>query len=176
LLVVWLASGSPASAQQPWPLSVEPTLGASFGNTSGIYRNGGSGVFADLTIAAQLAAGNTGGFVTAFSVSMQGQPAYTTDCVLRSDYDGCVPFYPGFATVALAAGMESRTGRLRVLAGPARVSDRRDHALGLLGRVDAALPVYWRISLMASLRGAIVPDFRGDRFNTGAFSVGVRIR
>ena len=133
-------------------------------------------MFADLTIAAQLSPGNTGGLIAAVSASAQGQPAHADNCVTRPDYVGCVPYYPGFITFAVTTGLETRSGHFRFLGGPARLSEDGDAAVGVLGRVDTALPLFWHTSFTASLRGVLIPKFRGDSFRTGALSFGIRFR
>jgi hypothetical protein len=176
VVLINVFGASPLSAQEPWPISLDASLGASFGTTSGIYRSSGYGIFADLTLAAQLGAESTGGVVAALSASGQGQITYEQDCVGRPDYVGCVPYFPAFATIALTAGYETRGGSLRFLAGPARVSEEGDAALGWTGRVDVAALFLWRFSAVASVRGIYVPSFRDDRFRVGSFSAGIRLR
>jgi hypothetical protein len=176
VVLINVFGAAPLSAQEPWPISLDASLGASFGTTSGIYRSNGYGIFADLTLAAQFGSESTGGLVAALSASGQGQISYEDDCVTRPDYDGCVPYFPAFATIALTAGYETRGGGLRFLAGPARVSEEGDFALGLTGRVDVAAHFLWHISAISSLRGTYIPSFRDDRFRMGSFSAGFRLR
>jgi hypothetical protein len=65
---------------------------------------------------------------------------------------------------------------VRALAGPAYYHVEGAKALGLQARVDLATMPVFRVALVASARGALMPRFRGDRLTLGALGVGVRVQ
>jgi hypothetical protein len=115
---------------------------------------------------------------------MQGTGGYELICIPRA-IGGCVPHFPQFTVLAVTAGLESANGGFRVMAGPARVTGDVDRTLtdrmgsstlAWQGRMDWALPIVSRLSLCASLRGVLVPDYSGDSFQLWAAGGGLRIR
>jgi hypothetical protein len=94
----------------------------------------------------------------------------------------CVPEYPSLTSVGALAGWEAGRRRggggasLRAVAGPAYYHAEGAKALGLQARVDLATMPVFRVALVASARGALMPRFRGDRLTLGALGVGVRVQ
>lgn len=65
---------------------------------------------------------------------------------------------------------------LRVTGGAAyAVSDDDARGLGVQARLDLAMPLFRHLALVASVRGAHMPNVGGDRFSFFASGGGVRI-
>lgn len=174
-----LLLAAPVAAQyDPWPVSVEFSLGHGAGSTDGEYRDNGGGPAVDLLLGVRLRSTDRGAWVTAVSTSAQGPLAHTDDCLVAAD-GGCVPWFPNFGTIALLGGWETSSAALRVLTGPALVTDSgtwpKSRSAWVL-RFDAAQRWFGRISMLASARGSWVPSYEGDRFLLGALALGLRIR
>ena len=177
LLATCLAAVIPSSAeaQDKWRLFVESNVGLATGQTTGEYREDVTGFAADLVLGARLR-GNSGWIVGA-SVSAQG-PGPTSDiCILASD-GGCVTSFPSFVLLGIPFGYEiGSANTVRFTASPVLARPRSDDwTLGFQGRIDGAVEVLWRISVTASGRIALIPDYRGDSFRLNAFGVGIRLR
>jgi hypothetical protein len=64
-----------------------------------------------------------------------------------------------------------------VLAGPAYFrGEDPGGALGLQGRLDVSTPPVLHTALVVSLRGAVLPGFRGETLGTTSLGVGLRIQ
>jgi hypothetical protein len=62
------------------------------------------------------------------------------------------------------------------MAGPAYFRDEQlKGALGVQGRVDVATAPVLHTSLVLSLRGGLIPSFRGEALGTTSVGVGLRI-
>ena len=95
---------------------------------------------------------------------------------------GCTPAYPLFYSVGALAGWQWGRGRdasVRALSGAGYYrAVRRDGGGGTIGlqcRIDLATAALWRVALIGSLRGAVLPSFRGDAHGLGTASFGVRV-
>ena len=88
------------------------------------------------------------------------------------------PRLSSFTSLALMGGLEGKLGAtLRALAGPAVFHDgTRGTAAGLLGRADLASPPLLHISIVASARGEVIPNFDGHVHGMMGFGFGVRIQ
>lgn len=178
LLAIATVLPEPMFAQERWPLSVEANLGVTRGHSdaSARYRGSSNGGLADVLVGVRLhAPGRAGAFIALDAAAHAINWTTTSDCLLASD-GSCAPWFPGFGAVAVLGGWESRSTRLRVLGGPGIVSSDNREAPGLVGRVDAALPVLGHISLTANVNTLIVPSWNGDRFYFLAGGLGLRIR
>lgn len=90
----------------------------------------------------------------------------------------CFPDFPSFLSLTALAGVEGTFGvTARLLGGPAVFSaGERGTALGLQSRVDVATPPLLHLSLVASVRGAVIPNFEGRRHRFVALGLGLGIR
>lgn len=174
-VVLLLILSAPVTAQQPWPVTVEVNLGYSAGNTSGEFRDGGGGIAADMLLGYRFKSAARSGWVLATSAGLQGKTVHTSDCVPAPD-GGCVPWFPLFGIVSVLGGWEMSNTRLRVLAGPALALADGDASGAALARVEAALLVAGRTALIASMRAAFVPRYRGDSFQLLSGGIGLRVR
>ena len=103
------------------------------------------------------------------------------DCMVSPPpavFTGCAPDFPSFSSLTALAGVEGRYSFIaRVLAGPAVLhAGGRGTAAGLQGRVDLSTPALIHVSLVASARGAWIPNFEGRSHRTRAVGVGVRFQ
>ena len=103
------------------------------------------------------------------------------DCMVPAPpavFTGCAPNFPEFSSLTALAGVEGRYGFIaRVLAGPSVLrAGERGTAVGLQGRVDLSTPALIHVSLVASARGAWIPNFEGESHRIRAVGVGVRFQ
>ena len=167
---------TPASAQNRWPVFFETSWGRGGGTTEGEYRNNSSGITADALVGFRPQPNRESGIVLATAISMQGAGAVTTICIMSST-GGCIPSFPEFLTIAGLIGYEKGVNStIRISVGPGFVHANDHSTLGLEGRLDAALPVVWRLSALGSFRVVHIPDHRGDQFTLRTFGLGIRIR
>jgi hypothetical protein len=184
LAVLAVGLGAPVLAQDrpavP-PVSVEVSLGAGVGR-GGTFRDR-VGVALDATLGWRVRPTADGALVLALSGAVQGSPAAVDICLLTPD-GTCVPAYPFFYSVGLTGGREwalRQNASDRFLAGPAYYGAGNRHgagsrAFGLQGRVDVATPPLWRVALLGSFRGAVLPSYGGDAHVLAAAGLGVRVR
>lgn len=178
--VTALCLGTPhvGVAQEPWPLSIETNLGLGAGWTSGEYRDNAEGLIGDLLVGLRLRSAGEGALFAAVSLGVQGTGATTLEC-LPDSQGGCIQGFPEFTVLSILGGWETRTAFFRLLSGPSVVRAYGDwdaRRFAWLTRLDAAVPLLGRISYTASLRGFIVPSYKGDSFQLIALGVGFRIR
>lgn len=90
--------------------------------------------------------------------------------------------YPTIATLSTLAGWQSRSGGLRLLAGPslayadkAKVDLNAEAALGLHARVDFAARISERVMLTYNLRATSIPSLQGRTYTLFGMGVGVRV-
>ncbi len=161
-----------------WPVSLEITMGYGVGGSSGEYRRSGGGPAVDVLVAARLRSTLRGAWVGAVSLAAQPILVSSDDrCIPASD-GGCVPDFPGLPVVSLLGGWETAGGAQRVMVGPGLTTevDWRKSKLVWVLRVDGALPMTGRISMVGSIRGTLVPSFQGASFRQGSLMAGLRIR
>jgi hypothetical protein len=180
LAILGVGLGTPLFAQERTPASLEASAGVGFGR-GGTFRDR-TAIALDATLGWRIGETASGAMVLALSGGVQGNSGATDICVIAPD-GGCVPAYPLFYSLGAAAGWEWARGRgasARVLAGPAYYrAVRRDGGggtVGLQGRVDLATPALWRVALVGSLRGAVLPSLRGDAHTLGTAGLGVRVQ
>lgn len=175
LAALALLLAPPAAAQQSQPALLEASVGA--GHLSGgppFTSRGGYAV--DALLGARVRPLPAGALVLALNGAMQGPVVSNDMCTLTAGGD-CVGAQPIFYTVGVLAGWANRTGSLRALAGPASVqADGGDRALGVQARLDGASPALYHVAAVLSLRGTLVPNYRGDALGLMAFGVGLRLR
>ena len=178
LILAALAAPGLLSAQSPWPVSIEATLGVGAGRTRGEYRSNDSGLAGDLLVGLRLRPTARGALAAAVGVGVQG--AGETDLVcLPASSGGCVPSFPEFEIAAVLVGWETASTDLRVLGGPAAVrayGDWDDIRLGLQGRVDVTRPMIGRLAVLLAGRGLVVPSYDGDSFQMISVALGLRLR
>ena len=171
-----LTSVSLAAAQARWPVFLETTAGKGGGSTEGEYRNNSSGITADALLGFRPSPNFRSGVVFAAAISMHGSGPVTAICIPASN-GGCVPAFPDFLTIAGLIGYERGVNStVRFSAGPAYASAGDRSSIAFQGRIDAALPVLWHLSIVASGRAVLIPDYRGDSFTLRSVGIGLRLR
>jgi hypothetical protein len=117
--------------------------------------------------------------MTSLSAGWQGALAGADDCLIAPG-GGCVGDFPMFFSIAAIGGVEvgrAHRATARLLAGPAYFrEDEGEQTFGMQARFDAATPAILHVSLVASARASLLPNFRGDRYALTTLGVGVRIR
>jgi hypothetical protein len=168
-------------AQERAPVSLEGSAGVGIGHGSSTFRDR-TGIALDATLAWRIRPAAAGAVLVALTGGVQGSPDATDLCTIAPN-GGCVPAYPLFYSVGALAGREwarTRGASARVLAGPAyyRASPRSGGggAFGLQARVDLTTPALWRVALLGSLRGAVLPSYGGGSHALGAVGLGVRVQ
>lgn len=151
---------------QRWPaVSLDATAGLGASSGGGNFRSRGA-VALDALFGIRLRPAAGSGLLAGLSAGLQGPIHGGDDCLIAPGGGGCVPHFPLFYSAGALVGWERAGARgpsVRVLAGPAYYrADEGGRALALQGRLDLATPALFHIALVASLRGAVLPDFRGD--------------
>ncbi len=164
-----------SGAQQTRAFSLDVNVGRESVRTSGEYRSPQQGAAVDALLALRLGSTGRGAIIAGVST---GTPwAWTsTDICLRASNGGCIPTYPNFVRVGALAGWENQRTTLRAMGGPAYISADGKVAFGLQARVDGAVPIVQRFALVASVRGTMVPNYRGDAFQVYSIGLGIRLR
>jgi len=175
VLLAALAMPLAAEAQKTRAVSFDASFGFESVQTSGEYRNPDQGAAVDAMLAVRLGAAGPGAIVIGVSAGTPWAWSSTDICVPAS-IGGCVPTYPQLLKVGALIGWENTSMNLRAMAGPAFVSANGSRSLGFQSRLEGAAPISRRLALIASLRGTIVPNYRGDGLGAYALGVGVRIR
>jgi hypothetical protein len=157
--------------------SLEVALGYSTGG-GGAYSERG-GIALDLLLAMQVRQAPAGTLVAALTAGVHGPVAGDLSC-LDTPAGVCAPHFPVFISAGAMGGVQrgSAAGaNARLLAGPAFFAAQEGGgALGLQGRFDAATPPLFHVSLVASLQGAVLPRFQGERLTSRSLSLGLRIQ
>ncbi|HEY7770693.1 hypothetical protein [Longimicrobium sp.] len=166
-----------ASAQQPFPVSVDASLSVRTGS-GGSYVNRG-GAAADLVVGVNLGPSGAGTLVGAVTAGAQSSMGGDLMCVM-DPAGGCFDTFPVLLSVGALVGV-SRSwpsgSTTRVLAGPEYFrGEEEGGALGLQGRLDASTPLILHTALVLSLRGAVIPRFQGDMLGTTSIGLGLRIQ
>jgi hypothetical protein len=164
-----------ASAQIP-RLSFDLTLGPSVDANSGRYRQEGVSAVVDLSLGASFGPSDSRSLMFVVSHGTQGKLRTSGDGLLWPDGTCCVPYFPAFTMTSVVGGYQTADKTLRVLGGLTRASETGTSTLGLVARLDGALPLIRPLWAVASLRGIYIPDFNDDRFVLGGLSVGLGLR
>lgn len=166
-----------AAAQQPFPVSVDASLGVRMGSGGSYVDRGGAA--ADLMVGLNLGRSGAGTLVGAVTAGAQAHMGGDLDCMLSRDGE-CIPTFPVLLSVGALVGVSRPSAwgsTTRVLAGPAYFRDEdRGGALGLQGRLDVSTPPVLHTALVVSLRGAVLPGFRGETLGTTSLGLGLRIQ
>ena len=162
-------------AQQRPSLSVEATLGHVFGYTAGEYLTDRQGKGVDLMLGVRVSAAGKRGIVLGANASLYDGGPHALVCHQATRRDGCVQPFPFFEVAGALVGWENASATLRVMGGPAWAHAESD-ALAWQARLDGALPVVWRLALVGSVRGTVVPKYRGDAVKLLALGLGLRVR
>lgn len=178
-------SAATVHGQDRWPVSLEVNAGPSYGWQDGGYRGKRmEGLGAEILGAVRAAHVGASGLIAALSYGVQGGGDCDAICIPAPD-GGCVPCFPEFSVLAVGVGIETANAGFRVLAGPAYVSGSTDRTrldrggsstAGVQARLDWALPAVAHVSLCASLRAVLVPDYTGDSFRFLTGGLGLRLR
>ena len=167
----------PARANAQSGTSLEVTLGSSTGG-GGSYSERG-GIALDLLLAMPVRETPAGTLVAGTTAGVHGPIAGDLSCI-SDPVRGCLPNFPVLISAGAVGGLQrgSAAGAsARLLAGPAFFAAQEGGgALGLQGRLDAATPPLFHVSLVASLRGAVLPRFQGEALTQGSFGLGLRIQ
>lgn len=156
--------------------SVEATMGFSAGG-GGVYAER-DGIALDLLLARQVRQAPAGTLVAAITAGVHGPIAGDLTCV-HTPAGECAGAFPVFISAGVLGGAQrgSTAGaNARLLAGPAFFAAEEGGALGLQGRLDAATPAVFHVSLVASLQGSVLPRFQGERLTSRSVSLGLRIQ
>ncbi len=182
LVVVGIPVATPLAAQERSPVSLEASVGVGVGRSSERFRES-TGLALDATLASRIRRTPSGAVIVALSGGGQGILTGVTSLCEPMPDGNCAPAYPGFYSLAALAGREWTHGvgaSVRALAGPAYYrADWRSGgggALGLQARVDVTTPPLWRVALLGSFRGALLPSFHGSRHTLGAIGLGLRVQ
>ena len=166
-----------AAAQQPFPVSVDASLGVRMGS-GGEYDDRG-GAAADLVVGVNLGRSGAGTLVGAVTAGAQASMGGDLDCMLGRDGE-CIPTFPVLLSTGVLVGVSrssSSGATSRVLAGPAYFrGEDEGGTLGLQGRLDVSTPPILHTALVVSLRGAVLPRFQGETIGTTSLGLGLRIQ
>lgn len=165
----------PAAAQQHPSLSVEATLGRVFGYTAAEYLSDRRGSGVDLMLGVRAGAAGKRGIVLGANAGFYDGGPRTLVCHRATREDGCIQPFPFFEIAGTLVGWENASTTLRVMGGPAW-AHAESEALAWQARLDGALPVVRRLALVGSVRGTIVPKYRGDAVKLLALGLGLRVR
>lgn len=163
--------------QQTFGPSLEAGAGLFLGGGGTFEQRGGPTI--DAVVAVPLARTSAGTLVGALTGGISGPLSYDLVCA-HAPNGGCVPDYPTFASIGAVAGVQRALGEsrsVRALAGAGFYQDvDGPGAMGLQGRVDVAQRLVFRASLVASVRGAVLPRYQGEALSFAAFGLGLRIQ
>jgi hypothetical protein len=171
------ATTSAQAQQQPFGPSVEASAGLFVGGGGTFHQRGGPTI--DAVVAVPLARAGTGTVVAGVTGGISGPLTHDLICRQGPD-DTCIPDYPTFASIGAVAGVQRALGSTtsaRALAGAGFYQDvDGPGTVGLQGRVDVAQRLIFRTSLVASVRGAVLPSYEGQSLSFAAFGLGIRIQ
>lgn len=173
--VLALALPLDAPAQQTRAASFDANFGVETVLASGEYRAPHRGSAVDGLLAMRLQGAGRGALLAGLSAGTPWAWTSTSIC-LPASTGGCIPTFPQFLKVGALLGWENAGATLRAMSGPAYVRADGNQAFGLQGRVDGAAPISRHLALVASVRGTMIPNYRGDTFGVYALGVGIRLR
>lgn len=175
------AAALPAAAeaqQRTYGPSADVSVGFFVGGGGGFADRGGPALDGIITLpvsqtpSGTLVAGVTGGISGPVRIGDLG-------CI-GGPNGTCIPNYPTFVTVGAVAGMQRSMGSglsARALGGPAYFQDvDGGDTFGVQGRVDLAKRLVLRTSLVASVRGSLLPRYQGATLGYATFGLGLRIQ
>lgn len=171
----------------PMRLACAQGDGFSIDATVGGGRAFGGGQLGDrnyATVDALFAVGRQAPSVSAtlFGLALGAQAGLSRgdDCRILLGVPGCLKDFPSLVSAALLAGRSHGLplgGSIAVLGGPGiYFADGGGAALGLQARVDVASAVKAHATFVVSMRGAYLPNLRGDSYLPVALGVGVRLQ
>ena len=176
VLIVCVATAPRQMAAQQRPsLSVEATVGPVQGYTAGEYLGDRRAAGLDLLVGARTGAGGTRGLVLGANASLHYAGAHNLACRPATVGEGCIPPFPFFQVAGALVGWENASETLRLMGGPAWAHAEAD-ALAWQARLDGALPAVGRLALVGSVRGTVVPNYRGEAVSLLGLGLGVRLR
>ena len=171
-------SAVPAAAQQRAPLSVEASVGTSYGYGGGDRMNR-EGYALDGLVAWRARPLWRGALLLGASAGRHGSMGADAVCSLTPTGE-CRPGYPRFTGGSLLAGWEAaraRSASLRVLVGPSvQRAEAGGGALAVQARVELATPPLARLALVGSARGSYLPAYRGEAYLLQALGIGLRLQ
>lgn len=166
-----------ANAQQHSPVLAQASLGLRAG-MGGTYVNRG-GATLDLMLTARVRDTPVGALIGGFNIGIQGSTGRTLECLPVEPGGDCAPHFPTLLSGGTLLGVQrgsARTASARIMAGPAYYYGfGAGSALGLQGQLDVATPPVLSAAVVASLRSAVLPDFRGDVLRINSLGLGLRI-
>lgn len=174
-IALLLLCSSSANAQERWRAFLESNVGLATGRTDGEYLDNETGVAVDLLIGGRIWADR--GWIIGASISAQGGGPHDDECVPAST-GGCLDSFPSFVMIGIPFGYEtSANDPIRITVSPVLVRpDFDDWTAGFQGRIDGAAPIFWRISVAASARVALIPEYDDKSFRLYAVGLGLRLR
>ncbi len=181
LLVIALTLQLRATAQMARPLSLDMNVGLGYllGGPEVLTR---ASIVLDGLLTMRLATNARSGLLAGISLGWQGPPPSGDKCVRDQPVGPCLQNYPQFTSVGVLTGWTSAAGRVRVLGGVASVRAdqknypaRHDYTIGFPVRVESVLAKFSHLAAVASLRGTVLPRYRGSANTLLASGVGFRI-
>ena len=167
-----------SAAQHTFGLSADVSVGLFVGAGGTFADRGGPAL--DGIIALPVSEMRSGTLMAGVAGGISG-PLMMGDLICRAGPNNtCIPNYPTFVTVGAVAGVQRAIGpglSARALAGPAYFQDADGgDAFGLQGRVDVAKRLILRTSLVASVRGSLLPSYQDATLSYATFGLGLRIQ
>lgn len=165
-------------AAQHFGLSADVSVGFFTGAGGSFADRGGPAL--DGIIALPVSQTRSGTLVAGVTGGISG-PLMIGDLICHvGPNDTCIPNYPTFVTVGAVAGVQRAIGpglSARAVAGPAyfQAADGND-TFGLQGRCDVAKRLILRTSLVASVRGSLLPSYQDATLSYATFGLGLRIQ
>ena len=173
-VLLLIVAGQPAAAQRVG-ISVDATLGAGSSKTNGKYTaRSTNGAAVDVAVGVRKGPIDTSGFIAAANWWAQSAGAQDEVCLPKPG-GGCLDDFPSVSLFGAMAGWQTDNGVVRFAAGPAYGQLDDERALAIQGRADLSAPIFRYIGIVVSLRGALLPNVAGNRFDLFAASFGVRI-
>lgn len=175
LLISSIVLAPPTAGAQS--VSLDATIGRSNGHSGGEYMDNQRGMSADVLLAVGFGGAGGGRMVAGLNGSLHGTGTYAVACAPHPA-GGCVRAFPQFELLGAVVGWQSGGSRLRAAVGAASArayGDWHEWHLAWQGRLDGALPIIPHIAAVASVRGTLVPEYRGDSVRLLALGVGLRI-
>jgi len=176
--VVAIASATRLTAQATDRLSLDVTIGPSWGSGRRQQYDNTSGSAGEVVLALRLHPDRAVAPIAALSVG--GQGSFTPDAVcavLPPPSTGCEPEFPSFGHLGIVGGIELRRAAvdLRALTGPAFYEGGGKTGLGAQINLDGAVG-FAHLAFVAAVRGSLVDRFNGDRLWCRSLELGLRIQ
>jgi hypothetical protein len=165
------------AAQDPVAVTPEASVGFSVGSGGTYVHRAGPSL--DLMLGMRMQETPAGTLVGGFTIGVPLPVARPLICILLPSGE-CAPEFPQFFSGGALLGVQRGSAQgpsARILAGPTYYyGHRRSGALGLQGRLDMATPPFLHTSVVASLRGAVLPSFEEETLGITSFGLGLRIQ